>query len=61
MDAAATFASFSSAITSVLSSDWLDRKAWIDARSVRPLEAYWQTFSPRSPISASWLRDGVEQ
>lgn len=48
MDAAASFASFSPAITSVLSSDWLDRKAWIDTRSVRPLEAYWQTFSPRT-------------
>lgn len=57
MEAAASFASFSPAITSVLSSDWLERKAWIDARSVRPLDAYWQMFAPRTLA----LAGGVER
>ena len=47
LQATGSFASFSQAITTVLSSDWLERKAWIDARSVRPLEGYWQMFSPQ--------------
>ncbi len=41
---AAGFASFAPAITSVLASDWLDRKAWIDMRSSRALEGYWEVF-----------------
>ena len=41
---AAGFASFAPAITSVLASDWLDRKAWIDTHSRRSLEGYWEVF-----------------
>ena len=48
MRAAGGFASFSPAITSVLSSRWLERKAWIDVRSVRPLQTYWEAFSPKA-------------
>jgi glycosyltransferase involved in cell wall biosynthesis len=48
MDAAGGFASFSTAITSVLSSNWIERKAWIDARSVRPLKDYWELFPARA-------------
>ncbi len=42
---AAGFASFAPAITLVLASNWLDRKAWIDAESSRPLNDYWHAFS----------------
>jgi GT2 family glycosyltransferase len=48
MRAAGGFASFSPAITSVLSSQWLERKAWIDVRSVRTLQTYWEAFSPKA-------------
>jgi glycosyltransferase involved in cell wall biosynthesis len=44
LNAAGGFAPFSQAITSVLSSNWMERKAWIDARSVRPLRDYWQIY-----------------
>lgn len=45
LQAAAGFATFAQAITTALTSGWLDRKQWIDARTVRPLTDYWSHFS----------------
>lgn len=47
--AAAGFASFASAITLVLSSEWLNRKTWIDRRAVRSIDEYWQAFPSADP------------
>jgi GT2 family glycosyltransferase len=44
LQAAAGFSTFAQAITTVLASDWLTRKQWIDARTVRPLTEYWLRF-----------------
>jgi GT2 family glycosyltransferase len=44
LQAAAGFATFAPAITTVLASGWLDRKQWIDARTIRPLTEYWSRF-----------------
>src|SRR5262249_16931410 len=44
LQAAAGFATFAPAITTVLASDWLERKQWIEARTVRPLTEYWSRF-----------------
>jgi glycosyltransferase involved in cell wall biosynthesis len=39
------FSSFAPAITTVLSSNWQDRKIWLDRRSTRSLASYWQQHS----------------
>ncbi len=54
LQAAAGLGSFPKAIRSVLTTDWIDRKRWIDAQSVRSLDSYWDAYGAnthkRAPV-----------